>query len=196
MKHFPPRWTGLMALTALALCTGFVPGAQASEIATADIPETVTLADSTAPLLLNGAGLRTRFFVKVYAIALYLPARQTQAAQAIATTPRSIRLFLLRDLGAAKARDSFEQALRKNLSDQQWTQLQGALKPFFAALPDLKEKDRVALDFLADARTLLSVNDKKLTETQSAELQRALPLIWLGEQPADAALKGALLGKP
>lgn len=182
-------------LAALLLCALLAPAAQAREIAGTNIPESTTLAESGAALALNGAGMRTRMFIKVYAIALYLPAKQSKAAEAIATTPKSIRLFLQRDLGAAKARDSFEQALRKNLSDAQWTALQGALKPFFAALPDLKEKDRVALDFLADARTILSVNDKKLTEAQGADLQRALPLIWLGEHPADEDLKAELLGK-
>lgn len=45
----------------------------AKEVAGVTLPETITL--GSKPLVLNGAGIRSKFFIKVYVGALYLPAR-------------------------------------------------------------------------------------------------------------------------
>ena len=49
----------------------------ALQVGGVDVPEKVTVAGYPQPLLLNGAGMRSKFFIDVYVGALYLPQPQT-----------------------------------------------------------------------------------------------------------------------
>ena len=53
--------------------------ASAVEIEGVEIPETDSVVDSKTTLLLNGAGLREKFFIDVYIGALYLQAKTPDA---------------------------------------------------------------------------------------------------------------------
>ena len=54
-----------------------------------------------AALQLNGAGLRTRAFFKVYVAALYVPQKSADAAALLAQKgPRRITLTMLRNIDA------------------------------------------------------------------------------------------------
>ena len=55
----------------------------AAEVAGVKVPDIVTVAGQT--LRLNGAALRQRVFFRIYVAALYLPAKQTTSAEALAT---------------------------------------------------------------------------------------------------------------
>lgn len=58
-----------------------VESAWALEIGGVDLPDTLKAGDSQ--LILNGAGLRRKFGLKVYAVGLYLTAKSTDAAAAL-----------------------------------------------------------------------------------------------------------------
>ena len=65
-------------------------------------------------LALNGAGLRRKFIFKVYAMALYLPAKTDSAPSAIgAAGPKRIEIGMLRDVSAK----TFSDALREGIDD-------------------------------------------------------------------------------
>jgi len=57
------------------------PALQARELADITIPDSIQLADT--PLVLNGAGIRYKFFFKIYLGALYVPKTATQADELI-----------------------------------------------------------------------------------------------------------------
>ncbi|MBK5259345.1 MAG: chalcone isomerase family protein, partial [Thermoanaerobaculia bacterium] len=62
----------------IALVTAFLAVTAVAEAATVggvDISDKTTVGGQT--LVLNGAGLRKKFFIKVYTGALYLPSKQT-----------------------------------------------------------------------------------------------------------------------
>ena len=51
--------------------------------------------------VINGAGMRKRAFIKVYAIALYLPQKQAAAADVLAAKgPKRIAIVTLREIGS------------------------------------------------------------------------------------------------
>ena len=65
-------------LLLLSLMT-FCMTAHALEVEGIEIPETIRSGDGETELLLNGAGLREKFYVDVYVAALYLQARTPDA---------------------------------------------------------------------------------------------------------------------
>ena len=66
--------------------------APAAEVDGVKVDEQATLADGTQ-LVLNGAGMRVKFIVDVYVGALYLPAKQADAA-AILAAPVANRMWM------------------------------------------------------------------------------------------------------
>ncbi|MEO8343862.1 MAG: chalcone isomerase family protein, partial [Gallionella sp.] len=76
----------------------------------------VQLADSahlgTSDLVLNGAGLRTKLFFKVYVAALYLTQKQTVANAIIADeNPQRVALHMLRNLSDEQLLNAFNEAI-------------------------------------------------------------------------------------
>src|SRR5574340_908368 len=69
---------------------------QAKEIGGVNLPD--TLPAGKEQLILNGAGLRTKFFIKVYAGGLYLKKKETDARKIIAADePMAIRMQFIYD---------------------------------------------------------------------------------------------------
>jgi hypothetical protein len=62
---------GVLTGLTLTLAALLAPASHAAGVAGISFDEQIRLAD--APLLLNGAGVRSKFMFKVYALGLYLP---------------------------------------------------------------------------------------------------------------------------
>ena len=151
-------------------------------------------------LTLNGAGLRTRFMVKVYAMGLYLP-RRADTADAVASQPgpKRIQIVTLRELSAEQFADALLDGLKKNHSEAEFAKLQARSDEFRTALLGLKSAPsgtQIRLEWLPASGTRLSVgNDARGKDIPGEDFYRALLRIWLGDKPVDADLKNALLGK-
>lgn len=169
--------------------------AQAIEVAGTQVAEQQTLEGQT--LQLNGAGLRSRFFIKVYVGALYASQKSNSAQTLIdSPTPRRMRLHILRELEADSFYSALDEGMRNNLSPAQLS----ALKPkidqlgnLMRALGKVRQGDVIDLDFSSAGVALLR-NNENAGKVAGADFAAALLKVWLGEQPADAALKKALLG--
>ena len=129
-----------------------VPGLQAAEVAGVKVDEQIKVGGGE--LVLNGAGLRTKVFVKVYIGALYVSQKaNTPAGLLDATTPRRMNLRMLRDVDS----DSLYGALRDGLKDNNSEAELAALKAQIDQFADIMKKignakngDTVAIDFTAD----------------------------------------------
>lgn len=187
-----------LASALIALVLLFASNANAAGKAVAGIPfdEQVHLGD--APLLLNGAGVRSMFFVKAYTMGLYLPHRTSDAVQAISQAgPKRVRIVGLRDVNVSMFLFGLHSSLEKNLSPAELAALQPRLDQFNAALKAIGEMPKGAsftIDLTADNQTRLSLNDKPVGQNISgADFYQALLRVWLGERPAQEELKANLL---
>lgn len=184
------------ALLATALITA-VP-IHAADVAGVHFDDKATVASSE--LALNGAGLRTRFMLKIYAMGLYLPKR-TDSADTIAGSigPKRIQIVTLRDLTAEQFADALVEGLKKNHSDAEFSKLQARTDDFRNALLGLKSAPKgseIRLEWLPGIGTRLSVgNEIRGKDIPGEDFFRALLRIWLGDKPVDQDLKNALLGK-
>lgn len=185
------------ALTApalgLALSVGIVFAAEVEGVKLAD---RVQLAGSE--LMLNGAGVRTRVFFKVYVGALYLQnkAGSTDAVLGDAGAKR-IAMHMLRDLEAEQLLSALNDGLKKNLAPADLARLEPQVKQLdgvFTAVKAVKKGDVVLLDYLPGAGTRVTVRGEDRGTIPGEDFNRALLRIWLGESPADASLKKAMLG--
>ena len=151
------------------------------------------------PLVANGAGVRTRFFAKVYAAALYLPARSSNTAAILGSeAPAALHIVMLRDLGADRFVEALETGLAKNLPAARYAQLAAPRAELAAALRavgEARKGDRIELLRPPSGKTRLLVNGSVRAEIDAPGFFAALLHIWLGESPVDPALKEGLLGR-
>lgn len=187
-----------MRSPALSLVTLFLliaPVAQAEDVAGVRVPETIELQGET--LALNGAGVRTRFFVKVYVGALYLKQPARNAVSAIGQAPpKSVRLhFLYKEVSTEKLAEAWNDGFRGNTPPETLAALEPRIARFNALFPTARKGDTIRLDLLSDGATRVLVNDQTLGTIPGADFQEALLRIWLGEKPADAGLKRSMLGE-
>ncbi len=171
------------------------PGLHAAEVAGVKVDDSLRVGGSE--LLLNGAGLRSKLFIKVYVGALYVGQKSTSPAAIIDNPqPRRMVMRLLRDVDAETLASAMDEGLKNNhspaeLADMksQAEQLAGIMK----AIGKAREGDTIAIDFLADGVTV-GVNGETRGKVAGPGFAKALLKVWLGDKPADASLKKALLG--
>lgn len=191
------RGLSLAALT-LSLAAVFAaqaPSAHAAEVAGVPVAESVLVAGKE--LVLNGAGIRSKLFIKVYVGALYLGHKTGSVAQVLeGPAPQRISLRLLRDLDAATLQEALDDGLRNNLSAAELAAQAASaeqLASLMKGIGKVREGDTVTLDLLADGVTVL-LNGNPRGKVASADFGKSLLRVWLGDKPADAGLKKALLG--
>ncbi len=186
-----PWLTLLFAGTLALVATGSALGA---EIGGLKLDDKTTL--GTQALVLNGAGIRTRAFFKVYVASLYLPQKAVDLPGVLAKSPRRIQLNLLRTLSADQLADALNEGLAEANSPAdlaavktQAEQLQAIMKAF----KEVKENDVVTLDFI-DGATKVTWNGATKGTIPGEPFNQALTRIWIGNNPVQADLKKALLG--
>lgn len=182
---------------ALALGLSVLATSHAAEI------EGVRLADTQSfggqNLVLNGYGLRTKFGFRVYAAGLYLPKKAETTADVLAQKgPKRVAVTLMREINSRELGDLLLDGLRKNATRDEMSKIGLSLVRLgevFGSIPALKKGDTFGVDYLPGKGTTIIVNGKAVTDTlPEEELINAMLKIWLGDKPADAALKAQLLG--
>ena len=188
-------WLACAAVLVLALACGLVP---AAEVEGVKVPDQARLGEAGPALVLNGAGVRTRVFFRIYVGALYLEAKKPAADAVIADPgPKRIALHLLRDLGATQLLSALRDGLTANHSAAELARLESGMKQLegiFEAVKEVKTNDIIHLDYAPGSGTRIVVNRADKGVIPGEEFHRALLRIWLGTRPADEDLKKAMLG--
>jgi long-chain acyl-CoA synthetase len=171
------------------------PALQAAEVAGVKVDDKLRIGNNE--LVLNGAGLRSKLFIKVYVGALYVSQKATTSAAIVdSTQPRRMVMRLMRDLDAETLHSALEEGLKNNHTPAEMAAMKpqaDKLASIMKAIGKAREGDTIALDFLGD-EVAVSVNSEARGKVVGAGFPKALLKVWLGEQPADGALKKALLG--
>ena len=147
-------------------------------------------------LLLNGAGVRSKMFVKVYVAALYVGETSNNPAAILAAPgAKSMQMTMLyQEVEAGKITQGWNDGFSANLTNAELEPLKQRLKKFNALFPPLYKGDIVRMDYSPGTGTLLSINDRQLGHIEGADFFTALLKVWIGEQPVDKNLKKGLLG--
>jgi hypothetical protein len=190
----------LLALGTLAL-TGLPAHAQGAAV---ELPGGVKFAPTAqvagTPLVLNGAGIRYKFVVKVYAAGLYMATKANNTAAALAVPgPKRVQVTMYRDIDANELGRLFTRGMQDNAPKDEFSRLiPGTIKlaDIFSQRKKLLNGETFSVDFVPGQGTMVLVNGKQLGETiKEPEFFNAMLRIWLGDNPADNPLKDALLGR-
>lgn len=191
MKRKTQCWV-LMA----AVWMGAFP-AYGRNIAGVDVPEQKQVAEISAPLVLNGAGIRTKFFFDIYVCALYLP-EKTQDMQVILDGKRPKQLamhFVHKLVTKDKINAAWEEGFSANLSPEEKKSLEKERTQFSSFSEDAKAGDHMVFDYIPGKGTHVLMNNKEKGWIEGEKFNQALLKIWLGENPIAKKLKQQLLGQ-
>lgn len=182
----------------LSLLLVALPASASVEVADVLFDDHATVAGQV--LDLNGAGLRTRFMFKVYAIGLYLPRKTTSAEVAIAEPGvKRISFVMKRSVSAEDMVAALEKALRANNSAADLAAIDPRLDEFkklLLAFGEARKGSEYWLDYVPGKGTHLTVDGViKDAPVPGEDLFRALLRAWIGPNPVQADLKEAMLGK-
>jgi hypothetical protein len=150
-------------------------------------------------LKLNGAGMRTKLIIKVYAAGLYLPEKKTAVADILKQDgPRRVTLQMARDISSDDFGKAFMDGLNDNVDKAEKQKIVaqiGRMGEIFAMVDGLKKGDVLHLDWIPGTGTQAELNGKKLGDPiPDLNFYNAILRIWLGDKPVDRSLKPALLG--
>ncbi len=184
-------------LAGVLLAAAFAQGAVAAQVAGLTYKDTAKVAGKE--LQLNGLGIRTKFFVKVYGLGLYLPAKKTTPEEVFKTEgPRRVELQIMREISGDDFGGAFMSGINANLSKEDKTKILfqiGQFGQIFSMMPGLKKGDVLILDWVPGTGTIANYNGKPIGEVMpDIAFFNAVLKIWLGDKPADASLKPLLLG--
>ena len=172
-----------------------VPGLHAAEVAGVKVEDKLRVGSSE--LVLNGAGLRSKMFIKVYVGALYVGQKaSTPAAIYDYAGPRRMVLRLLRDLDADSLHSALDEGLKNNHTPAEMAEMKvqaEQLAGIMKSIGKVREGDSIAIDFSAEG-VVVSQNGEARGKVTGAGFAKALLKVWLGDKPADASLKKSLLG--
>ena len=147
-------------------------------------------------LVLNGSGMRSKFFVDVYLGALYLSHRTRDAAAVLGDRgPKRVAMIFQRDVDGDKLRSAWREGFAANNPPDVLGAVEERLKAFAALFPDVREGDRIALDYVPGEGTSVMLGDKVLGQIKGEDFHQALLRVWLGDHPPTEALKIGLLGQ-
>ena len=170
--------------------------AQALEVKGIKIDETAQVGSSN--LVLNGAGLRTKMMFKVYAGALYLAQKQTDANAVINDHGnKRIAMHFLRDVSSEQLLEGMNEGFADNNTQSEMTSIDAQMKLFqkmMTSAKEVKEGDVILLD-CTSAGTQVSLNGRLLGKIDGELFNQALLRVWLGSHAVDTNLKKALLGQ-
>src|SRR5262249_16208402 len=97
--------------------------AGAATLAGVQVPDTAQVANTD--LVLNGVGLRTKFFFKIYVGGLYLPQKSTDAVAIVAgTSPNRVLMHMIYEVSKDQFADAWTDGFKDNSADGSYDALQ------------------------------------------------------------------------
>ncbi|MBV7316399.1 chalcone isomerase family protein [Shewanella sp. NIFS-20-20] len=186
----------MKSLVSLTLVAGLLatPHLQAKEIAGIDLPAQVQVADTQ--LTLNGAGVRSKFFMDLYVGSLYVMAPANDLS-AISSQPQvMITLDITSSLiSADKMKDAINEGF--DLATAGNTEaLATRITQFMSLFRDtIVPGDKFSLMVTKGEGVSCYKNGQLLATIHGDDFGQALLAIWLGDEPAQDSLKDAMLGE-
>jgi len=174
----------------------FAAPAAGREIAGVALADTVTQINGTE-LRLNGAGIRSKFFFKVYIGALYLESVSQEADTVIApdTGKQLLMHFLYKEVSKDDLVEAWNVGFDKNGSADQLAELSTQIAAFNAMFETVKSGDQIVLDYSPEGGTSVSIRGELKGVIKGKPFNDLLLSIWLGKSPVDEDLRDDLLGK-
>ena len=180
----------------LALGLSMLPiNTPAMTLAGLELPQRIHVTPQQ-PLQLNGAGVRTKFIYDIYVAALYLEQTSNDSRQILNNdgAKRIALHFIYDEVSAEKLLEGWKDGFRLNNTRQQLQQLQQRFEQSQHLFRTVHAGDTIYIDYLPGQGTRVSINDQVTGMIPGADFYQAALKVWLGEHPAQQAMKQGMLG--
>ena len=186
-----------MRKTAILLVVGFIVAAvfdlHAANLAGVSMPDTVQIGGTK--LVLNGLGLRKKYFVKVYVAGLYLEQKSSDPDAIIkADVTKQIVMQFVHGASKSQMADAFEESFTNNSPDARNT-MKADIDRLIGALEPVNAGDKMVFTYVPGTGTTLAINGKEKLTIANAAFGPVLFSVWLGPKPPNADLKKGMLGQ-
>jgi len=147
-------------------------------------------------LVLNGLGLRKKFFIKVYVGGLYLTAKSSNPATILATdAPRRMVMSFLYSVSKDQMCEAWEEVLEANTPHAS-AEVKNAFKTLCSWMEPIPKGNRLVLTYVPGSGTTVEVNGKLKGTLPGKATADAIVSTWIGPKPAMGDdFKNAVLGK-
>jgi hypothetical protein len=179
----------LIVLVAL----GWAGVAAAAELAGVAMPDTAVVAGKT--LRLNGLGLRTKVFFKIYVGGLYLESPTSDGEQAAGRdeVKRVVMHFLYKRVTRQQLVDAWNEGFEENSPDLS-RRLSAEIAKFNSWMSDVTAGQEIVVTYEPGSGTTVEVAGQAKGSIPGADFMRALFRVWLGPHPPTSSLKAGMLG--
>ncbi len=183
-----PAWMLCLGLVATPLAD-----VGAASAGGASFPDTVELGGEKLPIV--GVGLRSKWMVKVYAMAVYQKTPTKNAGHLIrGDEPKFIWIKMLRTIDGDKMRDAIDEGLENNTSESTRKSIAAAVDKLKRSFPnEIPKGANIGFWYVPGRGTVLQMGDVDKARMAGKTFMTALWSIWFGKDPADADLKKSVL---
>jgi len=178
---------GASMLLASSLCFS-------AELAGVTLPDSASVSGKT--LKLNGLGVRTKLFFKIYVAGLYLETPTHDDTQAITSeeTKKVVMHFLYKKVTAKQLVDAWEDGFKDN-SPAEVGKLKSEISQFESWMSDVTAGQEMTFTYVPGIGTTVEVTGKGKGTIPGQDFMRVLFRVWLGTNPPTGDLKSGMLGK-
>jgi Chalcone isomerase-like len=191
MRALPEEMTMRKAFLAFACASAFSVPLVAATLAGVTLPDTVTVGSQT--LVLNGMGLRTKLFIKVYVGGLYLEKKSGEATAIIQsdTAKRVVLHFIYGEVTRDQMVESFTDGFKANAPGAPRAQVD----QFLGALETMKKGEQLTVTYVPGTGTTLAIRGQDKLTIPGLPFAQAVFSVWLGPKPPTSDLKNGMLAR-
>jgi hypothetical protein len=183
--------------TALAMATiAYGSLAYGLEVAGVSVDESVVLQPGNVALNLQGAGVRTKFFVDVYVGALYSKKSVSSPRLAVAQTgaKRMKMIFLYDGVTKAKMQKSWLDGMKANNPRDSYKKFAKDIDWFVSFFDqDMKPGDEVTIGYIAAIGTKVQINNEEKGRVAGMDFYNLVLNTWMGDKPPSKKFRKQLL---
>lgn len=148
-------------------------------------------------LVLNGAGIRNKFFMDIYVGSLYVVSPTNDAASIInSNTIKSMHLHIVSNwINRRLLKSALRSELRSSSTIEEMEQLQDEIDIFLSTFnEEIKKGDQFVFNIIPGTGVEVYKNDQLIKSIQGDRFSKRLLQLWIGDAPVDKKLKTEVLG--
>ena len=183
----------VLTATCLYCCAALATAAEMSGVFVDDEFES----ESGTRLVLNGIGLREKFWVDVYVGSLYLPEKSSDVTEILSQPgPWRVQLdFIYKEVSQDKLLEGWREGFENNQSGETLKKLGDRIERFYGFFDSsVVAQEQFAFEYIPSQGVQVTRNGKPVGSIAGEDFKTALLEIWLGNKPADKKLKRGMLG--
>jgi len=167
----------------------------AKEIAGANLPDSIAAGNEV--LVLNGAGVRTKLFIKAYAGGLYLKQKSGDVNSIInADETMAVKLHIISKMITSKRMEESTREGFNNSTNGNTAPYKDRIDAFISTFKEnIKIGDVYDIIYTPAEGTKVYKNKELKCTAKGLDFKKVLFGIWIGSKPADKDLKAGMLGK-